>query len=323
MRFCNNCGKKIENNKHFCTNCGQKNHSIANSNNSVVSKNTKLLFFGLLLLVLIISGLKIFSGESSSSSSLKNEEERKIYEKAVNDVKKANYIEAKIELEKIKNPSKSIKEDIEMTVQLFGIRNGYNTPGASDEDTYKIMEERLNNFNNKFKNNKSEIRKVSEDFLNETKKFIELLKLYVSIENFEESKDIDSAKEAFEKMKKLDFKLPRINNIANSKINTAESAIKIMENFKSRENNENNNLNLEKMGEGIDTKVGEAESNEDIDKEYSKWSNRLIQNNPNTLIFKEEGRWIAEIDGQRYAVIYDYPGQVRLVNATSNIFVDY
>lgn len=61
---------------------------------------------------------------------------------------------------------------------------------------------------------------------------------------------------------------------------------------------------------------------ETLDQEYDKWSKAMF---PSIKVYKEDGRWYAydSSENMKYAVVYDSPGLVRLVNARRNVHVNY
>ena len=85
------------------------------------------------------------------------------------------------------------------------------------------------------------------------------------------------------------------------------------------------NINLEENNSSLkDEKTIDNQNTVNfLDLDYIKWSNKLKETIPDIEISKSEGAYFAVLDGKKYAVVYDSPGQIRLVNATSNIFVDY
>ena len=144
MKFCENCGKPVNENSQFCENCGAKikksviTEQPQKNNNSKSSKNRRNIIFaviGVLVLIFVVSSL--FSSFNSEGK-IKKDEYLKIYDEAVKKTETANFIQAKVELEKLQDTKSydgiDIKKDIDMTVQLFGIRNFVSSKDLTEEN---------------------------------------------------------------------------------------------------------------------------------------------------------------------------------------------
>ena len=89
MKFCENCGKPVNENSQFCENCGEKikksviTEQPQKNNNSKSSKNRRNIIFaviGVLVLIFVVSSL--FSSFNSEGK-IKKDEYLKIYDEAV------------------------------------------------------------------------------------------------------------------------------------------------------------------------------------------------------------------------------------------------
>ena len=251
MKFCENCGKPVNENSQFCENCGAKikksviTEQPQKNNNSKSSKNRRNIIFaviGVLVLIFVVSSL--FSSFNSEGK-IKKDEYLKIYDEAVKKTETANFIQAKVELEKLQDTKSydgiDIKKDIDMTVQLFGIRNFVSSKDLTEEDIIEELEKSLDKFDKDYKSSNSKIKKASDTFITESKTFLDFLKTYVEAEKYINNQDNDNANKKLEKLKEYKFTTPKFQDMADSKTLDIQSGIHISNSLNKQENSSNSN----------------------------------------------------------------------------------
>ena len=251
MKFCENCGKPVNENCPFCENCGAKikksviTEQPQKNNNSKSSKNRRNIIFaviGVLVLIFVVSSL--FSSFNSEGK-IKKDEYLKIYDEAVKKTETANFIQAKVELEKLQDTKSydgiDIKKDIDMTVQLFGIRNFVSSKDLTEEDIIEELEKSLDKFDKDYKSSNSKIKKASDTFITESKTFLDFLKTYVEAEKYINNQDNDNANKKLEKLKEYKFTTPKFQDMADSKTLDIQSGIHISNSLNKQENSSNSN----------------------------------------------------------------------------------
>ena len=339
MNFCENCGKPLRENSKFCENCGTKilkdECSKYTSKTPAIKNKRYSIFAFLAILILIFTSFKLFSSTDSSEGKIKKDEYMKIYNEAIRRTETANFIQAKVELEKLQNTKSfdgiNIKKDIDMNVQLFGIQTFVSSKDLKEEDIIEELENKLNKFEKDYKNSNSKIKKASDTFTKESKTFLDLLKTYVQAEKFIDSKDISNAKKELEKLKEYKFTTPRFENMAESKVLNIESGIHIADSQNLKDNDrdvpktsENSSINNSSNNNGRPSiqdqfnrlkSIIEADFKGTLAVNYSSWhrqgesSLRIELNKGNNTYYGEfsysaNGEWIyvefSDLSGKNY-----------------------
>ena len=89
MKFCENCGKPVNENSQFCENCGAKikksviTEQPQKNNNSKSSKNRRNIIFAVIGVLVLIFVVSSFFSSFNSEGKIKKDEYLKIYDEAV------------------------------------------------------------------------------------------------------------------------------------------------------------------------------------------------------------------------------------------------
>lgn len=310
MKYCNKCGVENNSKANFCESCGNKLTNTFQKNFSG-NKSIKVILSVVVSLVIIFVGYMSYSYLNGNSN--EKGEFLSTYDKATDYTKKADFKESKLELEKLVNKKSydkiDVKKDIEIDNKLLEVSNTLKEETSSE----KLLEQ-ISKIEKEYSNSSSEIYEASEQFRKEVKAYSELLGDYVKLKQYIDNNDSDNANKELEKIKGYRFKLSVISDIVSEKISELEKDISNIKKVTNTESSNNGTSSTNKV-EGSN-----AISEDPLDRDYERWSSKI----PNAEIFKENGRWmVIDGDGMKYAVIYDFEGQVRLVNARRNVHINY
>lgn len=277
-----------------------------------ISRKYITIFLGVIFIIFLISKYTTLFDSKEEKAFMNT------YNKAIELTSKSEFGMSNVELDKISKGQAfkgvDIQRDKEINIKLLGIFMMMRGQYVGTIDVANTLEELTTEFDKLFKNDDSKILDASEVFRQDIKEYIEYLKLYSEAEKYLEQKDKDNVEKIVKKLKKFEFKTERVNTVVfwgypvtkfeNPAI--AESNSKVVEN------------SIENPLRSVEIEPWQ----ENLTEDKEKWIPKLEETG--WTVEKTDGRWYAfDQDDMKYAVVYEKEGEIRLVNATRNLFVNY
>lgn len=317
---------KVEETLNNFNNVDYKNMKNKNIDRlKTIPKKYIAIFLGLILAIFLVSKYTALFDSQEEKAFMNT------YNKAVELTSKGEFGMSNVELDRISRGQTfkgvNIQRDKEINIKLLGISMMMRSEYVESIDVANTLEELMTEFDKLFKNDDSKILSASEIFREDVNEYIEYLKLYSKAEKYLEQKDKDNVEKIVNKLKKFEFKTEKAKTLAfwtyslvkfENFIATEEGNSKIVESS----SDENNSKVVESSTENPQSLVEIEPWQENLTEDKEKWIPKLEE--IGWKVEKTNGRWYAfDQDGMKHAVVYENEGEIRLVNATRNVFVNY